>query len=362
MRNLVKWHILSFVLCFFISCTINDDFTTNPPINTPFPPPFIEPDIPTTKRPGSFPFELIPDTLTVATCNNSFDVAGNNFVLSLGAYRDHGLRLSQTFVQENNINDNTHSQIIRHLLEQSTFKTARARFALQNASNLNLIYKNNRGNVEQFFPPFNNPPTLENLSEKRAVFTTRSSNYESVNLGGRFEARLPITGVDLKTYARGLATESSGEYLLTLTYTNQVANQGTKLILSGQGTPYGRGYKISFANYHTDYLREVREENLVTTQQEGTWSCPSSLVFPILRSISEKNNPFNYKKANDSTLSNEKKEAYCDTQNSRSSKMERDFFLRVFGTDHIQKLPFHFGKIVFPDESESDSSQSCCRS
>ena len=362
MRNFVKWNTLSFVLGFFISCTISDSFPPTPP---PLPPTFFtpttkDPSVSTQDKPGSFPFELIPDTLTAATCDNSFNVSGSNFVLSLGAYRNHGLRLSQAFVQENHIQSNTPFQRIRSLLDKSAFKTAKARFALQNESNLNMIFRTGEKEIAiaQLFPPFDNPSVLDNLSQKRAVFTTRSSDYQSVQGGGKFEARLPITGKTLRAIAPGLAPKTQGNYILTLTY----INQGTKLILSGKGTPYGRGYKITFANYNTDYLRDVREENLVTTQEEGVWSCPSKLVFPILRSTSEISNPFNnrYQHFSNKIPTGTKKEAYCDTQNSRLSTVERDFFLRVFGTDRIPLLPFHFGKVVFPDESSSSRSSRSC--
>ena len=235
---------------------------------------------------------MIPDTLTALTCPNSVQIAGRPFTLSLGAYVNPGLQLSQSFFEDNNITANTPDQKIRQILDRSPFRNAQARLALQDESDLRVIFGNPGGNgrsLSAFFPPFNNPSTLDHLSKGKAVFTARSSSSSSVQTGGRFEASLPITGQQLSYFAEGLAPNAPGVHILTLTYSLDRKNP----ILSDSGLPYGRGYKLKFANYRANYLVDIEEDNLAETKKDGEWTCHEHLTFSVHRAESKESSPFN---------------------------------------------------------------------
>ena len=316
---------------------------------------------PVERRDLTFPYELIPDTLTALTCPVGVQIAGRPFTLSLGAYVNHGLQLSPFFLEKNNITEDTDPQKTRQIIERSPVKNARARFAIQDESDLRRIYgKGNDGQpLQAWFPPFNNPSTLDHLSRLIPVFTTRSISSNIVGRGGKFEASLPMSGGELSYFAEGLAPSNPGVYILTLTY----SMDGKSPLLSDTGLPYGRGYKLEFADqYRADYLINVQEDYLPTTEAEGNWNCPEQLVFPIHRSESKERSPFNIQYPSyQQDAPNLSLESYCSTENNPSlSRSQARFFETVFGTSNLNRLPFKIGKTAHFDGNQSYPTDETC--
>ena len=302
---------------------------------------------------NDFPYELIPDTVTALTCPHIVNINNKTFTLTMGAYYDHGLQLSEDFIENNRL-ENSPPAKVRQVLDSSLFKNARARIALQDESNLDIISSVQGQALVGLFPPLNNPSTLTLLSELRSVFTSRSSYSSRVQNSGKFSASLPLSGQQLVNWAPALAENTQGSLLLTLTYTLD----GKRSIYSPERTPYGRGYKLEFGDpYRADYLIDVKEENLATTRREGDWTCPSDLRFMVHRATSANASPFNrtfdtYKHSfPEGTLY----EGYCYTGDTSlaNSRMASDFFIKEFGTDRINQLPFEVGTtMVFETNSD----------
>ena len=295
-------------------------------------------------RTSNFLYELIPDTLTALTCPYQQSIGNGSFTLSLGAYTSHGLQLSRDFLKSYDITEDTPYQKVRQLVERSPFKNARARLALQDESNLNVVFSNSGNNpIKRDFPIFNNPQTLDHLSRLRPVFTSRSSSRNLVNSGGSFTASLPITGSDLIHFAPGLAERTVGQPMLTLTYTLN----GTHSIYNTDRVPYGKGYKLEFADsYRANYLIDVREEDLVTRRSEK-WLCPDNLKFMVHRATRREDSHFNRERERygDNVPEEIVDEGYCYTGKNLTAD-EKDFFETVFGTSQSNSLPFEVGETV----------------
>ena len=290
----------------------------------------------TSQRVPDFPYELTPDTISALTCHQTQYIGGRlPFTLSVGAYWKDGLQFSEDFLRNNGITRVTPPQQIRQLLEQSPFKMARARMALQNEGNLQSVIR-----YQSFFPIFHNPSTLDNLSQKGFAFTARSLSATQANGGANFGTWLPIEGSYLiNTLVPGFPKNTPGTPLLTLTYTLGE----NRSILSLNGQPYGKGYKLQFHNiYKADYLRDVHEEDLATTQRTGSWICPEELRFMVHRSLGMTDSIFNQAYPNFSFPSGVLPEGYCAINEIEITEKQEHFFHMVFG-ERLSNLPFHFG-------------------
>ena len=309
---------------------------------------------PAGERSLDFPFELILDTLVAVTCPETQVVENSHFTLIAGTYfQAGGLRLSEDFLKNNDITSRTDPLKTKQLLESSPYKSARARLAFQDESNLNELFEIGGRPIQGFFPPLNNPTTIDHLSRDGVAFTTRSSSSSLVNRGGRFTASLPIPGKALIRFASGLASGTFGNALLTLTYTLDGLNP---IFNSDRRLPYGRGYKLQFADlYRANYLTNIQEGNLVTTEDEGNWTCPESLRFMIHRATDRDQSHFNraydgYKERNvleQALPEGVIKEGFCYTANKRErgpNSNEAAFFEILFGTSHVNSLPFELGE------------------
>ena len=214
--------------------------------------------------------------------------------------------------------------------------------ALQNEGDLGEFLGQNQQPIQAFFPIFHNPSTLDLLSQERSVLTARSSSAMQANRGGNFGTWLPIEGSRLINLAPGFSENAPGTPLLTLTYTLQE----NRSILSLNGQPYGKGYKLQFFDpYRANYLRGVNEEDLATTQPTGSWACPKELRFMVHRSLRMQDSIFNQNYQTYSVLfPGLLPEGYC-TETAVMTPKQRDFFNTVFG-NHLSNLPFHFGTTV----------------
>lgn len=313
----------------------------------------LPPNLSTSERGSEFLYELVPDTLMALTCPNTQYIGNKHFTLSLGAYISHGLQLSRDFLRNNDIDEDTPYQRVRQLIERSPFKNAKARLALQDETNLNAVISNSlqKQPLQDFFPIFNNPQTLDHLSRLEPVFASRSSSSSLVNSGGRFIASLPISGGTLRSLAPGLAQGSFGQPILTLTYT--LNNQHA--IFSRPREPYGKGYKLQFENtYKANHLVAVHEEDFVT-KQEGEWVCPEKLKFMVHRATRREESPFNRErnKFAGKLPTGLLDEGYCYTREKNLNATERDFFETVFGTSQLNGLPFEIGETVAIRDGES---------
>ena len=243
------------------------------------------------------------------------------------------------------IDSGTPHQQTHRLLENSPFKRAHARLALQDESNLQVFQELNSRPLHGWFPPFDNPSSLELLSRLKSVFTSRSTSSSRVYNSGSFRAWLPMSGGNLVHLASSLAEKTRGTLLLTVTY----SLNGKDPIFSPERTPYGRGYKLEFADpYKADYLVGVYEENLLTTRREGDWTCPEDLKFMVHRATSRETSPFNrqldYYRA--SLPEGILQEGYCHTGNTKLTRSEEDFFNKEFGVSNLNQLPFEVGKTM----------------
>lgn len=356
MKNIFYLFIINTSFILVINCTSRvpyapqfQQFSKSPNVNAASKPTQIKP----IKKNDVFPYELIPDTITALTCPGNVHIGNRIFSLKLGAYANHGLKLTPAFLQANNITKSTNPNRVLDILNKSPYKDASARFALQDESNLQSIYQDpsNGRNIESRFPAFNNPTTLSNLSQLQSVFTTRSSSVKNVGRGGKFESNLNLSGQNLYHFSEGLSITSSGTYLLTLTYFLPNA----PLILNKLGLPLGRGYKLGFNDIaKINYLTEIEEDNLDTTQKEGDWHCPEDLVIPVHRAETEKGSNFNRTYQNYKPVPGLYSESYCNTSRPPriDSRISR-FFKNVFGTDIIGKLPFKLGEAVYFDKSNT---------
>lgn len=323
----------------------------------PIPP--INPDASVQVRTNSFLYDLTLDTIMTTTCEGHINVGGAPFTLMAGAYFREGLQLSEDFKESNNITRRTDDQRVRQLVESSPFKNAQAQLSLATEDAPDRVFS--FGGVAQrgYFPIFNNPSTLDLLSDLKKVFTNRSSNNRNVQHGGRFRASLPLRGGTFVYNAPNLLAGASGNMLLTLTYTLD-PRTGT-LVRDPNNLPYGRSYKLDFENpYKADYLTGVTEEDLPSTKRQGRWTCLEDLRFMILRATDRKDVPFNrdwprYKHAIPEEAHLD--EAYCDLKDHRLSSVERNFFELEFGTDDLRALPFEVGDTVVIRKKEDGSEE-----
>ena len=345
----------------------NPNYNPNNPGNTPFhipQNPIGGPSIsPFPKGPGlsrsnDLPYNLMPDTITALTCDNTIIVDGSPYVLSVGSYREPygGLRLSEDFVKNNDIESGTISQKVQQILSASPLKRARAQLAVRHANEVNSIISFNNKPTVSYFPPFDNPDNLERLSRQGISFTTRSSSSRSVYNSGRFKARLLMLGADF--IKRSDIFLENGVGLITLVYS--IGNHNP--IYSPDKRPYGRSYKVSFRDsYKADFLTDIYEEDLRTSRREGSWECP--IRFMIHDHKTEKGSGFNvireeyrdylnqYKEPEE-TDALLRKEGFCYTGKSSLSSLEKRFFEEEFGN---LKRYFEIGTtIVFEKEGSAE--------
>ena len=283
------------------------------------------------ERADILPYDFRPEIMTALTCPGEVQVGSQRFTLMTKGQ----IYLSDHFKTEHKIQNGTDSQQILEQLNRSPFRKARARLAVQDENNLGSVYQANNADLQAFFPPFDNPGSLDSLSKTGALSDAREG------LGGDFSAYLPIPGVDLIHMAPSLADQAPGTPLVTVTYTTD----GKAPLFESANKPYGKGYKLHFANpYKADYLSRIREEDFVTGREKD-WDCP--LKFMVHRASTPAESYFNREMAAyrahlpEGTLP----EGYCHTGRSLN-EWERYFFYNIFGTTDANRLPFEVGKTV----------------
>ena len=284
--------------------------------------------------------------MTAVTCPEAQILSRKYFTLIAGVHSASGLRLSRDFLRNNSITERSPYQQVRHLLDRSPFLRARARLALHDESNLEILEDNEKRLIQGFFPILNNPTTLDHLSQLRNVLSTRSSSYSSTNSGGSFVTSLPIPGKILTHLAPELAEQTYGEAILALTYTLD----GRNSIYSSNHLPYGRSYKLEFKDpYRRTYMHKIQEENLVETRQEGEWFCPRELRLMIHRATEKEQSHFNRNYEQYNIPEGILREGFCNTEEkSRQgpNPEEAYFFQKMFGTSDLNRLPFKIGKTM----------------
>ncbi len=314
-------------------------------------------------RDNAFLYNLTPDTITALTCPQHQNIGSQPLTLTAGAYYSRGLLLSDDFIDSHSIKNGDPPQKIRQLIDRSPFRRARASLALHDESDINQMMTTAGNPIRSIFPRFDNVVSLDLLSQLQPVFTSRSPNRSGVQNSGPFRASLPLSGGQLVAWAPDLAPGTSGKALLALTYTLN----GKSLIFSSNRRPYGRSYKLDFSDpYQANYMRDIQEENLETTQREGRWDCPEYLKFMVHRAASQKDSHFN--RAYDQYKSNSQmpqdllQEGFCQT-GRRPTGAEADFFRREFGFARSEQLPFEVGNTIVyrPDNGFVNTGQPCIK-
>ena len=328
-----------------------------PPGNAggPLPTPF--PEGQGVSRTNDLPYELVPDTITALTCEQtiSFDQR-RPYTFSVGSYRQPygGLRLSEDFIKNNKIERDTPYQQIRQILEASPLKRAMAQLSIRSEHNINTVYSDNNQPILDYFPRFDNQDSLYKLSKQEVSFATRSSSSQSVYNSGKFQALLPIRGNSFIHIANGLEENTIGDSLITLLYSLGNPNP----IYGSDRRAYGRSYKLAFADSHkADYLTGIYEENLRSSKREGRWECP--IRFMIHRAVREDQSLFNkYKKRYAGSIPSDLlNEGFCYTGNPRISSLEKQFFKEEFGSSDINKLPFWVGTTLTWEQGEEEDKE-----
>ncbi len=316
----------------------------------------------TARSKSDLPYDLVIDKISVATCYGLWRlVDGKHWTLEVSAVHQKGLTLNRDFISNNNLSDDSKPGEILEKLNRSPFKNTVVRIGLQDETDPSRTVKIRR-DIFSWFPILSNPNTLENLSRAypEGVFTTRSTHRDQTQGGGIWQAFLPYpSGWELRRRALQLEKSSIGDYLLALKY---VLNG--KTIYSGERRPYGRGYKLQFNDpYKGDYLVDIHEEDLATTESQGAWECRDDFRFMILRSKSFEDNPFNkmmrpdsagnprFKQAEVISQSNLEiaEEGYCHIKNPRDLPGNiRWVFDKTF---QRSSWPLKVGTVVVPGKS-----------
>ena len=307
-------------------------------------------------RSNDLPYKLIPDTIAALTCDQTVRIDGFPYTLSVGSYREPygGLRLSADFVKNNDIERGTSSQRVRQLLEASPLKKTRAQLSMRYANNIAQIISFNNHSVLSWFSPFDNPDNLDRLSRQGVSFTTHSSDARTINNNGRFTARLRMLGTDFIRNSDIFLENGAG--LIRLVYSLNNNNP----IFGSDGRAYGRGYTLSFNDSHkADFLTNVQEEDLRTSELEGRWECP--IRFMIHDHTTENGSRFNmtkeqYRNHFNQNLDAEKvdellrKEGFCYTTGSQGlTSQEQNFFREEFGD--LQRYFVLGTSVIFEDRN-----------
>ena len=329
------------------------DLNTPPPPSNPFP------ETPGVSRTNDLPYELMPDTISALTCEQSVSFDQRRYyTFSVGSYRYPygGLRLSKDFIENNEIEKDTPYQKVRQTLEASPLKRAMAQLSIRSEHNISAIYSDNNKPIIDYFPRLDNPESLHKLSRQEISFSTRSSSASSVYNSGKFQAFLPIRGNSFVHIANSLEENTIGDSLITLVYS--LGNHNP--IYSPDKRAYGRSYKLSFRDSHkADYLTKVHEENLESSRREGQWQCP--VRFMVHRAIREDQSFFNkYQERYTGSIPNDLlKEGFCYVGNPRLSQLETKFLQEEFGSSNLQKLPFWVGTtLIWKKDGDSEQAYS----
>ena len=327
-------------------------------INTPprgpvefLPDPF--PEGPGASRSNDLPYELIPDTITAVTCEQTVDFnAKKPYTVSVGSYREPygGLRLSEDFVRNNKIDGRMPYQKVRQLLEASPLKRVMAQLSIRDENDIRRLFHGiNRQPFRDYFQTFYQADNLDRLSRQGISFTTRSSSNRDAQNSGRFKAILSsLSGSGFIELASSLEENTLGTALLTLVYS--MGNDSP--MYSSEQRAYGRSYKLSFRDsIKADYLTGIYEENLRTSKREGNWECP--IRFMVHRATREDSSDFNKRKGKVKHPPDLLKEGFCYTGGRSSfSSLERRFFEEEFGN---YKTAFSVGTtLVFDKEGDDE--------
>ncbi len=304
-------------------------------------------------RDNEFLYNLTPNTITTVTCPFDQRINGYPFTLTAGAYplglQQSGLQLSEDFKDSHKIKSGDPPQRVRQLIDRSPYRRALARLGLHSESNINTPISSQGKHIANFFPRFDNVVTLNLLSQLKPVFTSRSLDRVNVNNSGLFQTSLPLLSAQLVAWAPALAQGSSGDPLLTLTYT--LGRTNGPPIFSSNRKPYGRSYKIEFAEpYQANYIHNIHEENLQTNKIEGRWTCPRELRLMVHRSTSGPSSDFNkqynyYRPRNSKIAQNISPEGFCQTGRNPTAD-EKYYFEREFGSYELHRLPFEIGNVI----------------
>ena len=328
-------------------------------IFNPSPPPNPFPEVPGASRANDLPYELMPDTISALTCEQSLSFDQRRYyTFSVGSYRQPygGLRLSKDFIENNRIERDTPYQKVRQILESSPLKRAMAQLSVRSEHNIGTIYSDSNKPIIDYFPRLDNPESLHKLSRQEVSWSTRSSSASSVYNSGKFQAFLPIRGNSFVHIANGLEENTIGDSLITLVYS--LGNHNP--IYSPDKRAYGRSYKLSFRDSHkADYLTGIHEENLESSRREGKWECP--VRFMIHRAVREDQSLFNkyQERYTGSIPDNLLKEGFCYTGSPRLSSLEQRFFLEEFGSSDPRKLPFWLGTtLIWRKDGDSEQAYS----
>lgn len=264
-----------------------------------------------------FAYDTVLDQISYMSCavadNGTYDVSAY-FSIRAGAYRDGGgIRLTEGFRQAQN-KKSTEKQAAL-LMESAANSHTSAQLAIRKLDNFQIMYTST-GNAtvgQDFSNMFEALGTMDLSDVLVRVNPTARIRYlrNGTVFGSRMEGSLYYT--KNPTLAGSIRNALRNDAFLAQTYSQVPQNQtGSSSNDSMARSPrdvfegstanpytqvYGRGYNLRFAqptigttpshaNFPNVILREVSEINLLSSSDRsnmGTWQCPESMRFRIVR-------------------------------------------------------------------------------
>ena len=298
--------------------TTTGSFPSQQPPNTFVPPNNIVGPAPTTTNPintriQAFPYDLTMDTLAHMNCPGDTNPGDNTFITFKMASYSKGLSLSSKFREQTKTLNTAQKEAA---LKKSPFYNSAAQLALSQRGNPGQYYSIAGQPAIQSLLPFGHPHISKLLAQHNVIYT--------LNNRSKMELQVPIPG---SSYYH-LASSLTDSHILTLTYNN---GRSRKPITLGQNLFYGKSYALNFKGgpNNKDYLFHVKEENLVTNKEEGSWTCPSSMRFAIFRHDQQTTEIF---RRNITHFQKEevKPEDVCETDNRVLSRRRKQIFDALF--------------------------------
>lgn len=259
-----------------------------------------------------FAYDASIDQITYMSCATA-DVgtydAGAYFSFRVGAYRNAGLRINETFRAANGKKP---PEIQAELLTESPANISTSiQFAIRQLANFQVMYTSTGTSVRgqdyvNAFEPLGTTDLsdlLVRIDPSQRVKYLRNGNV----FGSRLEASLYFT--KNPSLANSIRTSLRNDAMLAQTYAHTAAGSTSDTLarsprdvvegsVANPNTQvYGRGYNLKFAqpvvgatasnaNFPNVVLREVSELSLVSTADRSglaSWSCPDTMQFRIVR-------------------------------------------------------------------------------
>ena len=278
-----------------------------------------------------FAYDASIDQISYMSCAmaepGGFD-AGAYYSFRFGAYRTAGLRLNDAFRAQNGKKPIDRQAEL--LSESPANISTSVQFAIRQLANFQIMYTSSGTAVkgQDYVNVFEPLGTLD-LSDLLARLDSNTKVKYLRNgtpFGSRLEGSLYYTKNPTLAGSIRLALTNDAMFAQTYSHTATGATsdtlaRGPKDVVEGStASPYtqvyGRGYKMSFgqpvvgasassATFPNVILRSISELNLISSSDRtglGTWTCPDTLRFKIVRPEDIRSNAVTCSKAADPAL------------------------------------------------------------